>query len=153
MPKSIGETIDALFRGVVFVVYDYFFSLGRLAIKPIAGCLQLVRRNRAVHKNQIGPYVFLFLNAFLALSVPKYLSRIVNIYTDEFPYSSQKNTSIEQAYSEGLAVFEPKTLLAICLSSVLLCAIVDGSTSVLSNHYGQSASRRRLLKSSLLYLL
>jgi len=42
MPKDLNEAINSLFRGIVFIFYNYFISLARLMIQPVKASVLLV---------------------------------------------------------------------------------------------------------------
>ncbi len=64
MPKDLNEAINTIFRGVVFIFYNYFYSLARMAVRPALGGFKLVRRLRSSSTDQVRPYVFVFLSFF-----------------------------------------------------------------------------------------
>jgi len=152
MPKDLNETIDALFRGVVFIIYDFVQSLIRIAVRPVRGTIWLVARLRAPNTRQIGPYVFLFIHFFVGLSMPRYLSAIANFYEDDFPSDSLRNPEVRDAYINALDIFEPKLLLATTFSCILMTVVLDAATSLYARSTATPPRRRALVKTGLLYI-
>jgi hypothetical protein len=71
--KTLNDMIDALFRGIVFIILNFLTSAGRLMVAPGRGCIILARRLYAKDVQQVKPFVFLFISLFITASVPMLL--------------------------------------------------------------------------------
>jgi len=126
MPSDLNDAINGLFRGIIFIFYSYFASLGKLLLFPVKASLQLVRGLWSKRPYQTQPYVFLFLSLFIAQAVPRYLASIVNYYKDDFPASSGSVTAFQSAYTTAVRLFDPKAVVAITISCLIMSVLVDG---------------------------
>ncbi len=153
MPKDLNDAIDSIFRGVVFIFYNYFYSLARIAARPALGGFELVRRLRLSSTDQVRPYVFIFLSFFACLAVPRYIARISHFHKgDDFPRSSEHATALQNAYSKALQMFDPKSVLAITLACIAMSVVVDGLISLFVVALTRKGVARTSTKSALLYV-
>src|ERR1700752_3972120 len=76
MASTLNDKIEDLFRGVVFVLFDFIRTALTLFFMPITGYTFLIKRLHNPKVNQIRPYVFLFLAIYLCQVFPGILERI-----------------------------------------------------------------------------
>jgi hypothetical protein len=152
MASDLNDAVNSLFRGIVFIFYDYFASLGRLVVTPISGSMLLVKRLWSKRPYQTQPYVFLFISFFVSQAVPRYLSQIINFYRADFPGSSESTTAIQAAYTTAIGVFDAKPMLAITLACLLMSVLVDGLITACLALIFRRTFDRAVIKPVLLYI-
>lgn len=157
MPKDLNDAIDAIFRGIVFICYNYVYSIASLALKPLRASFRLVHRLRSGNVYQTRPYVFMFMSFFIALALPRYYLQLVNVLriqyidTDQGPVPD--TTLLNDIYRRALDIFEPKFLLAISISCIVMCILVDGATNVCVSALCAKRVDQRLFKDALFYVI
>jgi hypothetical protein len=155
MPQNLSDAIESLFRGVVFILFSYVASLGQVLRKPWRSTFRLNQRQGNAEGYGTRPYVFVFISAFIALTLPRYLAELVP-YSPDFdathPWSSSVPTKIQHAYARAVGVFEARSLLKLSIAAIALTILMDGLYRLCSKAISsRRESGRRLLKGSLLY--
>src|SRR5262249_14617751 len=112
--------IEGIFRGIVFIIFDYCQSTIRLLLSPGRGCVTIVRRLYGKGSDQVRPYVFLFLSFIVMFSMPP-LVEIINKPADRFAYVdlSARETPLRPFYEGLFEQIESKAVFAIIVASVI----------------------------------
>jgi hypothetical protein len=147
-----NEAINALFRGIVFTSYNFFFSLARLLTNPVRGSFFLIRRLRLTENFQTPPYVFVFISFFIALALPRYFAQLQSFYVEKYPWSSVVTSSVANAYTTALQIFEPHLLIALSISCLFMNVLLDGAVTLYSLAFLRTRPTRRLFKEVILYI-
>ncbi|HXC56768.1 MAG TPA: hypothetical protein VNU97_15830 [Rhizomicrobium sp.] len=148
---DINDLIDSIFRGIVFILYNYFYSMAILAAQPLRGSLRLVHRLKANFTYQTQPYVFVFISLFIALALPRYLAHVTNFFASALPGSSDDRNNIQDAYFQAVNIFDPAFLLTFTLACIAMTVILDGFIRIYSRVVVAARRRREQLRILLLY--
>jgi len=156
MATNLNDTIDSLFRGLVFVLIDFIASLATLLARPISGAVILVRKLRSHDTNQVRPYVFLFLSFVLAFSVAPFLEAL-SVERDPHEYTGTESSqpaqnALKQIYEGVFAQIESKAVLAIIIASMVGVTIFHLGARLTSSLLFAKAIRRSIAMDSLFYV-
>src|ERR1700743_299374 len=158
MDKTLNDTIDSLFRGIVFIIINFVTSAARMIAGPGSGCIRLVRRLYARDMEQVRPFVFLFICLFLTAAAPIFVDAVTE---KDKPYeykiyqngALQKDAAGRQLYKSISEKIETKEMF------VLLLCIIAGVTAfhicarVLRYILFPPRPRRQIAEHCLLYVV
>jgi hypothetical protein len=153
MEKSLNETIDGLFRGIVFIVLDTVTSAFKITLRPGRAPSELAQRLEKGDEAQVRPYVFAFLTLFVALLFPVLLDAG---RPDSDPYAYKyvvdgedllRRSYLGKMFDATVEKFEAKSLLQLTVAATLgvsilhlLSGIVIGVLRLLAKKSAEGAA-------------
>jgi hypothetical protein len=125
MEKTLNDTIEGFFRGIVFIFFGSIAAFGYLVIKPLSAPVLLVSRIYRKDREQVRPYVFLFLAITSAFLLPVLLGAGAS-KNDPFAYKYYENgqdmserSFVGKIFDYSVENFQERGLLPITVAAVV----------------------------------
>ncbi len=125
MDKSLNDYVDGFFRGVVYVVLDYFRTLLILIMRPWSGFRCVLIRLRSKDTDQVRPHLFLFLSLFLLLSLVPAFEVVDQARRNTAFDPNAANTFASRLFALGTAAFDASHLLPIIATCFGMVIAID----------------------------
>lgn len=158
MEKTLNDTIDGLFRGVVFIALDSIASLGRMLSSPKRGPVRLLKKLYSRDTEQVRPYVFLFLAlmafpltllAISTLSAPDDPTRYSYFVDGEDILGSNKVRNLFERFNQAT---DGKSILPTVVGSILGVTVLHLILRALARLVFSNPIRRTSATNLLLYV-
>jgi hypothetical protein len=123
MDKTLNDYVDGFFRGVVYVVLDYFRTLLILIARPWSGFRRVLVRLRSKNTDQVRPHLFLFLSLFLVLSLVPAFEVLDQARRNTAFDPNGGNSFASRLFALGTTAFDSSHLLptiATCFGMVIV---------------------------------
>ena len=151
---NLNDSIDAIFKGTVFIIFDYVGSLLLLFARPFTGAVSILRKLHAKDANQIRPYVFLFISFIVMFALPPLLSAATQ-KPDPYQYinySEQKQTVLRPIYEGIFEQIESKTILAVTIAAVVGVSLFHFGSRAIARGAFRNPARRAIVLDCLFYV-
>lgn len=151
MEKTLNDSIDSVFRGIVFIILNFATSAFRLLVAPGRGCVLMVRRLYARDIEQVRPFVFLFICIFVTAITPMLLDA-ATVKDDPNTYKIYMNGVLQQqdggaarhVYQSIFDKIETKEMFVLLLCSVVGVSVFHVCSGLLARISFTTATRRQI---------
>jgi hypothetical protein len=158
MEKTLNDTIEGFFRGIVFIIFSSIATFGYLMTRPLSAPVILVSRLYRKDREQVRPYVFLFLALLSIFLLPALLGAGTSSHDVlRYKYYVDGEDLLERSFlgkvfDYAVENFEAKALLPIIVAAVVGVCIFHVTVRVLARLSFATRFRRSLVLDSVFFL-
>jgi hypothetical protein len=158
MDKTLNDTIDALFRGIVFIILNFVTSAATMLASPGRGCIALVRRLYTHDIQQVRPFVFLFICLLVTVATPTVMGAIT-AKDDPYTYKIYENGVLQQdgtarkVYNSISEKIETKEMFVLLLCCVVGVSVFHICSRIIGRVVFRTERRRQICEDCLSYVV
>ena len=151
MDKTLNDTIEGFFRGVVFILLDSVTSFFRIILSPRQAPSLLIRRVYRKDVQQVRPYVFLFLALFVLTVLSNFLFLTDHNFFGADAKSFKEN--LKSTFDKIIEDFDAQSLLPILITTIVGVSVLHVLANGLIRFFVASPFRRRFKVDAMFFVL